>query len=84
MNGPQLTKQSPVFPGPLPFPLLACSGPKPCELPQAAEGRPIGAGNLEGQRLLNEAAAALRASHVEFAHQAHQDLTEVGIGRIVG
>ncbi|EFN60146.1 hypothetical protein CHLNCDRAFT_49671 [Chlorella variabilis] len=51
-------------------------GPKPCELPQAAAGRAAGAGNLEGQRLLNEAAAALRASHVEFAHQAHQDLTE--------
>lgn len=51
-------------------------GPKACELPQAAAGRPTGAGNLEGQRLLNEAAAALRGSHVEFAHQAHQDLME--------
>ena len=53
------------------------TGPKACELPQAAAGRPTGAGNLEGQRLLNEAAAALRGSHVEFAHQAHQDLMEV-------
>jgi hypothetical protein len=47
-------------------------------LPQAAAGRPTGAGNPEGQRLLTEAAAALRATHVEFAHQAHQDLLEVG------
>lgn len=59
-------------------PSCSCpAGPKACELPHAAAGRPAGAGNPEGQRLLNEAAAALRASHVEFAHQAHQDLTEV-------
>lgn len=64
------------LPASLPPPCLP-AGPKPCELPQAAAGRAAGAGNLEGQRLLNEAAAALRASHVEFAHQAHQDLTEV-------
>ncbi|KAL4422420.1 hypothetical protein ABPG75_008617 [Micractinium tetrahymenae] len=51
-------------------------GPKPCALPAAAAGKPAGAGNPEGQRLLTEAAAALRASHVEFAHQAHQDLLE--------
>ncbi len=53
------------------------AGPKACELPRAAAGRPVGAGNPEGQRLLNESAAALRSSHVEFAHQAHQDLMEV-------
>ncbi|KAL4436121.1 hypothetical protein ABPG77_005569 [Micractinium sp. CCAP 211/92] len=51
-------------------------GPKTCTLPTAAAGKPAGAGNPEGQRLLTEAAAALRASHVEFAHQAHQDLLE--------
>ena len=65
---------------PSPLPPSFFAGPKPATLPTASPGRPAGAGNPEGQRLLTEAAAALRGSHVEFAHQAHQDLIEVRVG----
>jgi hypothetical protein len=37
-----------------------------------------GAGDPAGQRLLQQSIAALRGGHVEFAHQAHHDLLEVG------
>lgn len=49
-------------------------GPKAVALPSESAG--AGAGSPEGQRRLATSAAALRASHVEFQHQAAHDLTQ--------
>lgn len=57
-------------------------GPGAPTLPAPPSGA-LGAADSAGQRHLSASVAALRAQHVEFAHQAHHDLTQrlEGVGR---
>lgn len=53
------------------------SGPTPLKLPALPSPKgPLSADNIQGQQYLSGCIAALRASHVEFIHRSHHDLTE--------